>query len=205
MPYDPNLPQAGTDIDAPQMRSQLTGLKDLIDAIASVNAATVDSTTTLPAGSPAVAGVSVVGDTLHFTFQLPQGMDGTNGSNGSDGAMGPQGSPGSDGAIGPQGPQGPQGDPGGPPGPQGPPGNDGMQGPQGNEGTQGPQGNEGNQGPQGPPGEVTQAALDAAIASTSANTNAVSTLGMVVTNPPTQSEVQTLADKVDELIVALRR
>ena len=193
MPYDPNLPQAGTEIEAAQMRSQLNGLKDLIDAIASVNAATVDSTTTLPAGSPAVAGVSVVGDTLHFTFQLPQGMHGTNGSNGSDGAMGPQGSPGSDGAIGPQGPQGPQGDPGGPPGPQGPPGNDGMQGPQGNE------------GPQGPPGEVSQAALDSAIASTSANSNSVSTLGMVVTNPPTQSEVQTLADKVDELILALRR
>ena len=67
---------------------------------------------------------------------------------------------------------------------------------------QGPQGNE---GPQGPPGEVSQAALDSAIASTSAKSNSVSTLGMVVTNPPAQSEVQTLADKVDELILALRR
>ena len=205
MPYDPNLPQAGTEIDAVQMRSQLTGLKDLIDALASVNAAAVDSTNTLPSGSPAQASVSVIGSTVHFTFGIPQGIDGTNGSNGSDGAMGPQGSPGSDGAIGPQGPQGPQGDPGGPPGPQGPPGNDGMQGPQGADGPQGPQGNEGTQGPQGPPGEVTQAALDAAITGTSANSNAVSTLGMVVTNPPTQVEVQTLADKVDELILALRR
>ena len=70
---------------------------------------------------------------------------------------------------------------------------------------QGPQGNDGAPGPQGPPGEVTQAALDAAITGTSANSNSVSTLGMVVTNPPTQSEVQTLADKVDELILALRR
>ena len=196
MPYDPNLPQAGTEIDAVQMRSQLNGLKDLIDAMASVNAATVDSTNTLPPGSPAQASVSVNGSTLHFTFEIPQGTDGTNGSHGSDGAMGPQGSPGSDGATGPQGPQGPQGDPGGPPGPQGPPGNDGMQGPQGNDGAP---------GPQGPPGEVTQAALDAAITGTSANSNSVSTLGMVVTNPPTQSEVQTLADKLDELILALRR
>ena len=52
---------------------------------------------------------------------------------------------------------------------------------------------------------MTQAALDSAMASTSANSNGVSTLGMVVTNPPTQSEVQTLADKLDELITALRR
>ncbi len=131
MPYDPNLPQAGTEIEAAQMRSQLQGLKDLIDAILTVNAATVDTTNTLPPGSPAQASVNVIGSTLHFTFDIPQGTDGTNGSNGSDGAMGPQGNPGSDGAIGPQGPQGPQGDPGGPPGPQGPPGNDGMQGPQG--------------------------------------------------------------------------
>ena len=35
MPYDPNIPQAGTEIDAVQMRGQLNGLKDLIDACAS--------------------------------------------------------------------------------------------------------------------------------------------------------------------------
>ena len=201
MPYDPNLPQAGTEIDAVQMRSQLTGLKDLIDAIASVNAAEVDSTNTLPAGSPAVAGVSVVGETLHFIFEIPHGTDGTNGSNGSDGAPGPQGSPGSDGAIGPQGPQGPQGDPGGPPGPQGPPGNDGMQGPQGNDGPQGPQGNEGNQGPQGPPGEVTQAALDAAILGTSANTNAIGTLDTVFPDPA----LEEIRAKINEMILNGRK
>ena len=33
MPFDPNIPQAGTEIDAVQMRSQLNGLKDLIDAV----------------------------------------------------------------------------------------------------------------------------------------------------------------------------
>ena len=52
---------------------------------------------------------------------------------------------------------------------------------------------------------MSQAALDAAILGTSANTNAVSTLAMVVSDPPTRSEVQALADKVDELILALRR
>ena len=176
MPYDPNLPQAGTEIDAVQMRSQLNGLKDLIDAMASVNAAVVDGTNTLPAGSPAQASVSVIGSTLHFTFEIPQGTDGTNGSNGSDGAMGPQGNPGSDGAIGPQGPQGPQGDPCGPPGPQGPPGNDGMQ---------------------GPPGEGTQAALDAAILGTSANTNAVGTLDTVFPD----AALEEIRAKINSLVV----
>ena len=183
MPYDPTLPQEGTPLDAVQMRSQLHGLKDLIDAMASVNAATVDGTNTLPAGSPAVATVSVIGSTLHFTFEIPQGTDGTNGSNGSDGATGPQGSTGSDGATGPQGPQGPQGDPGGPPGPQGPPGNDGMQ------------------GPQGPPGEVTQAALDAAILGTSANTNAIGTLDTVFPDPA----LEEIRAKLNEMILNGRK
>lgn len=32
MPFDPNLPQANTEIDAVQMRDQLNGLNDLISA-----------------------------------------------------------------------------------------------------------------------------------------------------------------------------
>ena len=47
--------------------------------------------------------------------------------------------------------------------------------------------------------------IEDAINGTSTNSNAVDTLGMVVTDPPTQSEVQQIADKVDELIAALRR
>ena len=31
------------------------------------------------------------------------------------------------------------------------------------------------------------------------------TLGLAVNNPPTQADVQTIADKIDELINALRR
>ena len=50
-----------------------------------------------------------------------------------------------------------------------------------------------------------QAALDAAVADTSSNSNAVATLGYVVNDPPTQGDVQTLLNKVDELILALRR
>jgi hypothetical protein len=49
--FDPNLPQENTPADAVQMRSQLNGLKAIIDAILTVTAAQVDSTTTLPQGS----------------------------------------------------------------------------------------------------------------------------------------------------------
>jgi hypothetical protein len=50
-----------------------------------------------------------------------------------------------------------------------------------------------------------QTNVDAAIAGTSSNTNGVATLGMVVSDPPTQGEVQAIADKLDELINGLRR
>ena len=56
--FDPNLPQENTPADAVQMRNQLNGLKAIIDAILTVTAAQVDSTTTLPQGSPANASVS---------------------------------------------------------------------------------------------------------------------------------------------------
>ena len=48
---------------------------------------------------------------------------------------------------------------------------------------------------------MTNADLATAIDGTSANTNAVDTLGMGVSDPPTQSEVQQIADKLDELIL----
>jgi hypothetical protein len=37
------------------------------------------------------------------------------------------------------------------------------------------------------------------------NSNGVSTLNLIVSDPPTQSDVQQLAAKVDALILALRR
>jgi hypothetical protein len=66
-------------------------------------------------------------------------------------------------------------------------------------------GNDGMQGPQGAPGEVTTMQLNSAINTTSANSNGVNLLGMTVSDPPTQGEVQAIADKLDELILALRR
>jgi hypothetical protein len=68
-----------------------------------------------------------------------------------------------------------------------------------------PSGPEGPQGPQGQPGEVSAQQLTDAIAGTSANTNAVQLLGLSVSDPPTQSEMQAVANKLDELINALRR
>jgi hypothetical protein len=99
------------------------------------------------------------------------------------GPAGPQGDPG---PQGPQGEQGPPGDPGGPPGPEGP------------------------QGPPGADGEVTNdamtAAIDAAIAGTSANSNAVPTLDTPFANdPPTLADVEMLRAKVNEMILAARR
>ncbi len=51
-----------------------------------------------------------------------------------------------------------------------------------------------------------QSQLNAAIAGTSNNSNAVGNLSLTINNnPPQQFEVQPIADKVDELINALRR
>jgi hypothetical protein len=156
MPYDPQWPQNGQNIDADRFRAQFASLKDLIDAIQTITAAQVDAVNTVPPGDPAAVTLSVAGGTLHFTFDIPQGANGADGINGSSG---------SDGGEGPPGPE----------------------------------------GPQGVPGEVTLQQLDDAIATTSANSNAVATLGMTVSDPPSQGEMQQIADKLDELIHALRR
>jgi hypothetical protein len=176
--FDPNLPQAGTEIDAVEMRSQLNGLKALIDAILTVTAAQVDGVTTLDPGNPANATASVVGNTMHLTFDIPRGNAGAQGATGATGAEGPQG------------PQGPPGSPGGPPGPAG---------------AEGPPGPQGPQGPQGLPGEVSQTDLNNGLlntlSQTSANTNAVSTLDVPFADP----DVEELRLKMNELVLALRR
>jgi hypothetical protein len=86
--FDPTLPQENTPVDAVQMRGQLNGLKDLIDAIATLNAAVVDGVNTLPPGDPAAVFLSLTGSTMHFTFGIPQG------DVGPQGQQGPQGLPG---------------------------------------------------------------------------------------------------------------
>jgi hypothetical protein len=166
--FDPHLPEAGTEIDAVQMRSQLNGLKDLIDAIQTITTAVVDGTSTLSPGSAATVTLSVSNGTLHFSFAIPQGFHGADGGQGEQGIQG-------------------------------------IQGIQGERGSQGEPGVQGIQGYQGEPGEVTLSQLDNAIAGTSSNSNGVALLGMAVSDPPTQGEVQLIVNKLDELITALRR
>lgn len=57
----------------------------------------------------------------------------------------------------------------------------------------------------GPQGEVTLEQLGSAIAGTARNPESVTPLGLVVSDPPTQAEVQQIVDKLDALINALRR
>ena len=63
----------------------------------------------------------------------------------------------------------------------------------------------GPQGVQGPPGEVTLAQLNEAITTTARNPSGVQPLAMTVSDPPTQAEVQEIANKVDQLLAALLR
>lgn len=191
--FDPNLPQQHTLADAAQMRSQLNGLKALIDAILTVTAAQVDGVTTLPSGTAAAATVNVVGNTLHFTFGLPQGAQGEAGPQGQEGQAGQPFALAVVDAV------------------------DTL--PAGSAATVDvsfdgtnvrftfgiPQGNDGATGDQGPPGEVTQVDLDNGLASTlaetSANTNAVGTLDSVFADP----DMEMLRAKMNELILNGRR
>ena len=52
---------------------------------------------------------------------------------------------------------------------------------------------------------MTLSQLDNAIAGTSSHSNGVALLGLAVSDPPTQAEVQQIVNKLDELITALRR
>ena len=147
MPFDPAWPQNGQNIDADRFRGQFAGIIDLIGSGSGINAAQVDSTNTLPPSTPANASVSVVGNTLHFTFEIPQGQEGP---------MGQQGPPFAQAVVDAVNTVNP-----GDPAAVGvsfdgtnvrftfdiPRGSDGGQGPAGNDGGQGPPGNDGAQGP----------------------------------------------------------
>ena len=87
----------------------------------------------------------------------------------------------------------------------GPQGMNGNQGDPGAQGPQGPQGNDGPQGPQGPTGEISAADLSSAIGGTSANSNGVGLIAYTPSDPPTAADWQVLADKMNELMTALRR
>ena len=234
MSYDPTLPHDHTKIIAADLRSQFAGLKTLIDAVppgqvgpqgpAGINGIDGAPGPQGPAGADgrAVVGVSDDGmgrgvvqmsdGTTYGPFTIASGPQGMTGNQGDPGPQGVPGNNGSDGAPGPQGPQG----------------NDGVsvsnvyddgtgraviQLSNGSSfgpftiasGPQGMTGNDGPQGPQGPVGEISSMDLNTAIGSTSANTNGVDLIAYSPSDPPTAADWQALADKMNELITALRR
>ena len=152
MPYDPQWPQNGQNIDADRFRAQFSGIIDLINQAGGITAAVVDSVNTVPAGNPAAVNLSLIGTTLHFSFDIPQGQEGL---------VGPAGPPFANAVVDSVTTLNP-----GDAATVGvsfdgtnvrftfgiPRGNDGSQGQQGNNGS------DGQQGPQGPP--FAQAVVD---------------------------------------------
>ena len=202
MPYDPAYPPTNAEVESAPLRAQFNGLKDLIDAIpagppgqngsdgTSVTGAVIDGTNTLNPGDAAQAGVSWDGANVRFTFGIPRGQDGVSSPpitsfivdgvttlNPGDAATVSASFDGS--AVRLQ-----------------------FGIPRGSDGTNGSNGIDGGQGL---PGEVTIVQLNNAIYGTSNNSNGVALLGLGVSDPPTQAEVQAMANKIDELILALRR
>ena len=187
------------------MRAQLNGLKELIDGVLTITAAQVDGVNTVNPGDPATVDLSVIGSTLHFTFGIPRGSDGSNGADGTgvSGAV-------IDGATSLDPNQGATAEVNFDTGsqvlhfsfgiPRGQTGDSGPQGPHGTQGDTGPQ------GAQGPPGEISAAQLLSAFSETSNNSNGVGTLDAAFTNdPPTLADMEAMRAKMNELILALRR
>lgn len=194
--FDPALPAEGSPLESAVMRAQLTGLKALIDVINAINAAQVDGVTTVDPADPATAQVSVIGNTLHFTFAIPRGMTGIQGQPGGDGA---------DGGPGPTGPQGP---------PFAQAVVDAVNTLNPGEAATVSVTFDGSNvrftfgipaGQTGAPGEVTAAQLDTAIAGTAQNPTAVSTLNQTADGSYSPTQMQQVMDKLDEVLMALKR
>ncbi|HEV7404913.1 MAG TPA: hypothetical protein VGO11_18365 [Chthoniobacteraceae bacterium] len=110
MPYDPTFPPTGADLISSEFRSQFTGIVDLIQTIPqgpqgvpgdSVTGAVVDGVSTVNPGEPATASASFASGTVHFSFAIPRGNDGTPGAAGGQGIQGIQGIQGDIGPVGP--------------------------------------------------------------------------------------------------------
>ena len=191
MPYDPDLPQENTEIDAAQMRGQLQGLFEAFLA-GRITSAVIDAVNTLNPGEPASVSAQITGNVLHLTLNMPRGADGMNGTNGTNGGPGPAGA-------------------------QGPPFANALIGgvstlnPGENawvtmmfDGTNVtfffgiPRGIDGASG-------LTQQTLDNAILGTSRNSNNVSQLTQGADADYNPIQMQAVLNKIDELINALRR
>ena len=159
----------------------------------------VDGVNMLNPSDPASVNVNFDGNAVRMIFNIPRGFTGNDGGTGAQGGPGPQGPPFANAIVDSVTTLNP-----------------------GDNATvqshfdgslvhfqfaipRGFPGNDGGSGPQGAPGEVTNMQLNSAINGTSNNSNAVNTLVMTVSDPPTVGEVQAIASKLDELILALRR
>jgi len=215
--FDPAQPAEGSSLSSAVLRSQLTSLKALIDAISAITQAQVDSVSTVNPGDPAAATAAISGDAVHFTFAIPQGATGAEGPQGPTGAEGapgqpgPEGAPGLPGAVGPIGPEGPIG-------PQGPPFANAIVDavntlPAGDPAAVSVSFDGTNvhftfsipQGLGGPPGEVTAAQLNSAFATTAQNPSGVSPLALIPDPSYNPTQIQQMADKLDELLNAIKR
>ncbi|MBK8090636.1 MAG: hypothetical protein IPK32_01200 [Verrucomicrobiaceae bacterium] len=197
MPFDPNYPPTNALIESAPLRSQLNGLKDLIDAIQSgITSVEVDSVSTLPPGSAASVGLSLNGSVLHFSFGLPEGQQGPQGNTGNDGGTGPQGPPFASAVVDNVNTL----DPG-----QNATVSVSFDGTNVHFTFAIPRGNDGIQGPQGIPGEVTQTDLNNALQNTlsqcSNNSNNVTTLDSPMADP----DMESLRNAYNNLVNALRR
>jgi hypothetical protein len=169
-------------------------LKTLIDNALGVTAVVVDSITTLDPGEPATVSASIVNSVLHLSLGIPRGVAGP------DGAPGPQGPPFASVVVDSVATLSP-----------------------GESATVTvsfdgivhlafgiPRGMTGADGAPGRAGEVTTAALNAAIAAalpgTSSNSNSVPTLDTPFTNdPPTLADLEVLRTAYNALVLVLRR
>ena len=193
--FDPNKPQAGTEIDAVEMRGQLNGLKSLIDAVPGITDVVIDGVTTLNPGEPASATASIIGTVLHLTFAIPRGDPGVQGPQGFQGVQGPPFANAIVDAVNTL--------------------------PAGSASTVSVSFDGTNvhftfgipvgaDGAQGVPGEVTNAqlatAISMAVGGTSNNSNAVPTMDTPFTNdPPTLADMETMRAAHNALVLALRR
>lgn len=177
------------------MRAQLTGLKSLIDAVSGVTSAVVDSVTTGAPGDPPAITMSVVGTELHIAFVLPKGD------------AGPQGPPFASVLVD----QVTTINPGEMATAQAT-----FDGAAVHLSFAIPRGDDGQPGPIGPiglTGEVSAADLNAALVSTSealllatsGNSNAVDVLAISPAPTYDTTQQQQLIDKINQLIIALRR
>ncbi len=198
--YDPNTPADHAELTGAMLRGKFNSLKDIFDALNTILAAQVDAVNTINHNEPATATANLVGNTLHFSFDIPRGGVG---APGQDGIPGQQGLPFAQAVI------------------------DAVNTLDAGQaatvsvnfdgsnvrftfgiprGFDGGQGGQGEQGIQGPPGEVTNAALANAISGTSSNTNGVNTLDTpFVNDPPTLADLETMRAAYNALVLGLRR